>query len=117
MKKNVFTLFFPLFFSVIPSILYISLNVIDLNQKKIKFALLILFVNLAWISFIHLYKKEHNLTLSIYLIISISVSTYLVFVSCNKNSQLYIIYVLLITGIIGLSFFIKRKEKKEKSNK
>jgi hypothetical protein len=111
MKKNIFTFFFPLFFSIIPSILYILLNVIDLNQKHLKFALLVFFVNLAWISFIHFYKKGHNLILSIHLIISVIVSTYLVFIACDKSNQLYMIYVFLIMGIIGLSFFIKRKER------
>ncbi len=117
MKKNFLTLLFPLFFSIIPPFLYLILNAVNLNSSIIKFSIFIYFINLGWISFIHLYKKNQTLILSIYLIISIIVSTYFVFFELKNNLEINeiqykIIYSLLLTGIIGLSFFIKRKKKK-----
>ena len=121
MKKKIYSLVFPLFFSLVPSLLYLLLNTVNMDIHIIKFSILIFFVNLGWISFIHFFKKGQTLILSIYIITSLVFTTYIIFVSLKidihdihdiTNIQYLIIYSLLIIGIIGLSFFIKRKEKK-----
>jgi len=112
MKKNIYSLMFPLFISMVPPLSYILLNDLNINNQVIKFIFLIFFVNLGWISFIHLFKKRQTLILSIYMTISIVFSTYIVFFGLDNDFQYYIIYGIFITGIIGLSFFIKRKKRK-----
>lgn len=112
MKRNILSLLFPLFYSVIPSLLYIFLNIVNLDIRVIKFSLLVFFVNLGWISFIHLYGKNEKSVLILYILISTIPSTYLVFFNLENSYQYKIIFSLLIIGFFGLRLFIKIKKKK-----
>jgi hypothetical protein len=112
MKRKVFSLMFPLFYSIIPALLYVLLNFVNLDIRVIKFSLLVFFVNLGWISFIHLYGKNEKIILILYMIISVIFSSYFVFFSLENSYQYKIIFALLIIGFLGLSLFIKIKKRK-----
>ena len=93
------------------------LHLMKLNPQVFYFALFIYSINLGWIAFIHLYKKGQTVVLSSYIFFSVLVSSVVVFllfkdIEPQSKTQIYVLYSLLFIGIVGLSFFIKRKEKK-----
>jgi len=112
MKRNVLSLLFPLFYSAVPSLLYVFLNIVNFDIRVMKFSLLVFFVNLGWISFVHLYGKNERGVLTVYILISTIPSTYLVFFDLEDSFQYKIIFSLFIIGFFGLRLFIKIKKKK-----